>query len=94
MQFKGVETMGPFSPVRLQPVVEFLQGLRAEAVEPALRLPPDLDEACVAKHLQVPRDAGLVHPDDYHEVTHRPFTAANCVEDASPGGFGDRFKNR
>ncbi len=85
--------MGPFRSVRFEPVVQFLERLWAEAVEPPLRLPPNLDQPGVSQHLEVPRDAGLVHTDDLDEVTDRALTIADGVEDASPSRLGDSFQH-
>ena len=63
VSLQRVEPVGPLEAVGLQPGVELHERLRSQAVEAALGVAPHLDEAGVAQHLEVARDAGLVHPD-------------------------------
>ena len=93
MAFEGVEAPGQLGAVGLEPLVELPQGLGAQAVQPALGVAPDLDEAGVAQHLEVAGHAGLVHADGVDELGHRTLAAPHGVEDPAAGRFGDHLED-
>ena len=80
-------------PVGLEPGVELAQRFRSQAVEAALRVPADLDEAGVAEHLEVAGHAGLVHADLLDQLGHRPLPHPHRIEDPPPGGLGDHVEH-
>ena len=88
-----VETAGQLGAVRLEPLVELSQGLGAQAVEPALGVAADLDQAGVAQHLEVPGHAGLVHADGVDELGHRTLAVPHGVEDPPASRFGDHIED-
>jgi hypothetical protein len=86
---EGVESAGQLGAVGLEPLVELAKGFGAQAVEPALGIAADLDQAGVAQHLEVPRHARLVHADGVDELAHRALPLPYGVEDATTSRFGD-----
>ena len=93
MAFEGVQAFGQPAAVGLEPLVELPQGLDAQAIEAALGVAADLDEAGVTQHLEVPGHPGLVHSDGVDELGHRTLPAPHRVEDPSAGRVGDRLKD-
>ena len=91
--FEGVQAPGQLGAVGLQPLVELTQRLDAQAVEAALGIAADLDQAGVAQHLEVPGHPGLVHADGVDELGHRTLTAPHRVEDPSAGRVGDHLED-
>ena len=81
---QGVQPVGPFEAVGLQPSIELHQRLRSQAVEAALGVAPHLDEAGVAQHLEVARHPGLVHPHLGHQLP----------DDRSPPRTASRMRRR
>jgi hypothetical protein len=75
--FQGVEPVRPLDPELLKPGIKLLQRLPAEAVEPSLRVLSNLHETYVTEHLEMPGDAGLVHPDNLDQVPDRAFGGAD-----------------
>ena len=53
--FEGVEALAPEPPIRLQPLVELVQGLGAQGIEAPLGVDPDPDEPGITQHPQVLR---------------------------------------
>lgn len=92
MALERVEASGQIGAVGLEPLIEFAKGFRAQAVEPALGVTADLDEAGVAQHLQVPGHARLVHADDVDELGHRAFTDPHGVEDPTTSRVRDHIE--
>ena len=92
MAFQGVEPVRRLDPELFEPGIKLLQRFRAEAVEPSLRFLPNLHETDVTEHLEMPGDAGLVHPDNPDKLADRTFGGADSLKDALPRWFGDRFK--
>ena len=88
-----VEAPGEFLTVRFEPFVEFTKGFDAQAIQPALGILANLDEAGVAQHLEVTGDAGLVHPDLLDQLADGPLTAADGIEDVPPCRFGDHLED-
>ena len=93
MALEGVEAAGELGPVGLEPLVELPQGLGTQAVEAALGVAADLDQAGVAQHLEVPGHAGLVHADSIDELGHRTLPVPHGVEDPPASGFGDHIED-
>jgi hypothetical protein len=94
VSLERVETAGQLGAVGLEPLVELPEGLDADAVEPALRIAADLDEARLAQHLQVPGHARLVHPDRVDDLRHGTLASPYSVEDPTPGRFCDHIEDR
>ena len=90
---EGVEPPGQLGAVGLEPLVELPQRLGAQAVEAALGVAADLDEAGVAEHLEVAGHAGLVHADGVDELGHRPLAAPHRVEDPTASRLGDHVED-
>ena len=88
-----VEAAGQLSTVWLEPFVKLTQRFDAQAIEPALSIAANLDEAGVAQHLEVPGHAGLGHSDGVHEFRHRALTAPHDVEEPTASRFGDHVKD-
>src|SRR5690606_7268034 len=91
--FEGIEALGPLGSVRLEPGIQLLERLGAEAVEPPLSVTPDLDQPSVTQHLQMPRNAGMLHADVVDEVANRALALADGIKDASTGRLGDGFED-
>ena len=88
-----VEAAGHLGAVGLEPLVELSKGLGPQAVEPALGVAADLNEAGVAQHLEVPGHAGLVHSDGVDEFGHGTLPLAQGVENPAASRFGDRIED-
>jgi hypothetical protein len=79
--------------VRLEPFVEGPQWLGVQAVDVALGIAAELDEAGVAQDLEVTRHPGLVHADPFDEVVDRALVVTELVEDAASSGLGDHIED-
>ena len=91
--FERVEAEGKLRTVWLEPFVEFTKWFDAQAIEPALSIAANLDEAGVAQHLEVPGHTGLGHADCVHEFRHRALAAPHDVEEPTAGRFGDHVED-
>ena len=93
MAFERVEATDKLRPVRLEPLVEFAEGLGAQAIQAALRVATDLDETGVAQHLEVSRHAGLVHADGIDQFGDRSLAVTDRIEDSPSSRLGDHVEN-
>src|SRR5437899_5442220 len=82
-----LESLLPRAAIRLQPVVELLQRLRAQPVDPLLRQRTDLDEPGFAQDAKVLRDLRLPQPEPVSDLPHRARLAAEELDDLAPVRF-------
>ena len=93
MPLERIEPAGPVGAIGLQPRVQFHQRLWTQAIEPALRIAADVDQAGVTQHLEMSRDTRLMHADELDQVIDRALAVANGIEDASPGRLGNHVED-
>src|SRR5256712_2139124 len=79
-----LEALLPRAAVRRQPVVELLQGLRAQAVDALLRQRTHLDEPGFAQDAKVLGDLRLPQPEPVSDLPHRARLAAEQLDDLAP----------
>jgi len=87
--FERVEAAGQLGPVGLEPLVELSEGFGPQAVDPALGIPANLDEAGFAQDLEMAGHTGLMHADGVDELGDRTLAASYGVENAAASRFGD-----
>src|SRR3989442_15956902 len=80
-----LESLLPRAAVRRQPVVELLERLRAQAVDPLLRHGTDLDEPGFAQDAKVLGDLRLPQPEPVSDLPHRARLAAGALRGLAPG---------
>ena len=85
--------MAPEMLERLRPLVKRPDRFYVGAVEHLASLPPDMDEADVAEHLEMLRHRGLSHTQPRHDVAHRPLAECEVHQDVAPAGFGNRIED-
>jgi hypothetical protein len=84
-----IESRLPRAPVRFEPVVELLQGLRPEAVDALLRDRTGFDEPGLAQHAEVLRDLGLPKAEPVHDLSDRARLPPEELDDLATIGFGE-----
>src|SRR5438445_3418087 len=84
-----LESLLPRAAVRRQPVVELLQGLRAQAVDTLLRQRTHLDEPGFAQDAKVLGDLRLPQPKPVGDLPHRARLAAEQLDDLAPVRLGE-----
>jgi hypothetical protein len=84
-----IESRLPRAPVRFEPVVELLQGLRAEAVDALLRDRAGFDEPGIAQHAEVLGDLGLPKAEPVHDLSDRARLPPEELDDLATIGFGE-----
>lgn len=62
-------------------------------MEASLRVAANLDQSGVALHLEVTRDARLVHADLLDQLAHGPLAVSDRVEDPTAGRLGDDIEH-
>src|SRR5918999_4370244 len=87
-----VEPLGPRALVALHPVMDGLERLAVEPVQPLPSVFPHLDRPHFSKHPQVLRHLGLSKPEQVHDLVHRPLPAGQQIEDLPPPGLGHRVE--
>jgi hypothetical protein len=90
--FEGVEALAPELPVGLQPLLELVQGLRAQGVQAPLAIDPGPDEPGLPQHPKMLRDARLAEAEPEHELVHRPLALPQEVEDVPAMRLGDHLE--
>ena len=88
-----VEAVTPRRPVRREPLVDLLQRLGPEPVDPALGVGADLDHSGVAQHPQVLRHRGLADVQRRHQVADRALPLPQEVEDPAAVGLGEHLEH-
>ena len=89
MGFELVEAPLPHLSIGLEPLVELHQGFGPKAVETALAVHTDRDEAGVSQHPKVLRHCGLTDLEAGDQGIHRPFAGPQLVEDLAPARLGE-----
>ena len=92
--FERIHVLGPESPERGEPIIQFLQRLWAQAIETPLRIHGGLDEARLAEHAQVLGDSGLRHAQLPLDVANGLLRRDEQTEDGAPVGLRNDFENR
>jgi predicted 3-demethylubiquinone-9 3-methyltransferase (glyoxalase superfamily) len=82
-----IESLVPRTAVRLEPLVELLEGLRAEAVDALLRYRTSFDEPGLAQHAEVLRDLGLPKAEPVHNLSDRARLPPEELDDLPAVGF-------
>jgi hypothetical protein len=86
------ETLFPDVPITIEPLVNLLQGLGAESVEPLLRARLHLDQAHIPEDLEVLRSLRLSELEPDMDVVHRSRSRAKQLDDPKSIGFAQRGK--
>src|SRR5215207_7064310 len=89
VSFEGVETVRPEAPVRLEPLIDLGQGLGSDAVDAALGVGADGDEAGVPQHPEVLGDSGLAQLQALPQLPHRALPRQQQIQDPPSGGLGE-----
>jgi hypothetical protein len=90
-----VQTFESARPGRLigpNPVVDGLEGLPVQAVDPLPALVADSDEADLPKHPEVLGDERLRQPEQGDQVVDGPLATREQIEDLPAPRFGDRIE--
>ena len=82
-----IESLVPGAAVGLEPFVELLEGLGAEAVDALLRDRTSFDEPGVAQHAEVLRDLRLPKAEPVHDLPDRTRLAPEELDDLPAVGF-------
>jgi hypothetical protein len=86
---KLIESLLPCAPVRFEPLVELLEGLRPEAVDALLRDRTGFDEPGLAQHAEVLRDLGLSKAEPVHDLSDRARLPPEELDDLATIGLGE-----
>jgi hypothetical protein len=88
LRIEGVESLGPESPVALEPRVDLDERLRSNAVQAAGPFRPDAREPVIAKHAQVLGDGRLgdseLPPHDGSQLARGPFAVGQQFQHPAP----------
>jgi hypothetical protein len=87
-----VESGRPQVAVGREPLVEGLERLGAEAVQPTLGVGPDVDEAGLPQDPKVLGDSRLAQAQQFDQFAHRVLVTAEPVEDAASVGLGQHLE--
>jgi len=79
--FECIETRGPEGPIRCQPVIDLLERMGPQPINPTLRIHTRLNQARVAQDAEVLGDRGLAHRQSVDQLSDRPLAGAEKVED-------------
>jgi hypothetical protein len=88
VRLQAVELNAPELPIRLEPLVKFLQGLRADSIEPTLRVGAHLDQPRLLEYPKVFRHRGLTDLQGIDQITNGSLAASQQFEDVAPMGLG------
>ncbi len=91
---EGIHVRRPISAERLHPSLYFLQRLRPNAIEAALRVDRRLDEAGVSQHTQMLRDRRLREIERRLEVANGTLAFGEESQDGAPIGLGEDSEHR
>ena len=89
-----VEARGPHPPVRGEPLVDRLQGLRSHAVETSLGVAADLDEPRLAENPQVLGDGWLAQLELRDKLAYRLLCLSEEIEDPPAVRLGHDIEHR
>jgi len=81
---QGIEPLLPQGPVPAQPFIDLGERLRAEAVDPPLGFPADLDEPGLPQHPQVPRYPRAGNRQQRRQLTRSCRTAGQGLQHRPP----------
>src|SRR5918992_1219604 len=88
-----VEPLRPRALVGLDPVVDGLERVPVEPVQPLSSFVTHVDHPHLSEHPQVLRHLWLSEPEHAHQVVHRALlTAGEDVQDLPPPGLGHRVE--
>jgi len=94
MTFQRVEMACPVAPVAVDPLVDLDKAVRAQRIDPALGVGPDLDKADLPQHPQMAGHRRLGQAGQGgDELTRRPLTGGEGVEQGASAGFGNRLED-
>src|SRR5207302_2310066 len=85
--------MTPVSCERFRPLVHRPDGLRVRAIKHSPPVPSYIDEPDLQQHTQVLRYRRLLHPQQVHNLSHRPFLERDEVQNLSPAWLGHRIES-
>jgi hypothetical protein len=88
-----VETRLPYAAVVRHPGLKLPEGLRAQRIEASLSVWAYLDEACIKKDAQMPRDSGLMDVQPANDIVHLTLAAAQDLDDPAAGRVGNRLED-
>src|SRR5918998_4463066 len=91
----AIQPVEPFRPqalVVLHPVVDGLERMAVEPVQPLPSLVTDVDRSHLSEHPQVLGHLWLRQPEQAHQFVHGPLPAGEDVQDLSPPGLGYRIE--
>lgn len=92
MLFQGLQSLLPLHAVELAPVVEPAQRLGAEAVEPPPRISSRLDRSGIAEHPKMSGHRGLVHADQFDQITDGALPVEHRIQDVATDALSDRVQ--
>src|SRR5262245_6603165 len=75
-----------------QPLVELGQRLGSDAVQPALRVAPDLDKLRILEDAEMLRDKGLAEAKAAGELPDRPLAVAKQLKDGYTAGLSKNLQ--
>src|SRR5262245_25937758 len=90
---KGVEPAPPEHAVLLEPLVHLDQGLRTEAVDPALRVVTYVDQPGLPQHPQVPGHARTGDRERLGQLPRAGRMVAQDLQDRAPALVGQRVQH-
>jgi hypothetical protein len=91
---QAIQMLRPERAVGRQPRIELGQRLGPDPVQPTLSIRTRLDHSRVPEHPKVLRHGGLAQVEPIDELTNRPLTIAEKVEDGLSVGFGEDLEGR
>jgi hypothetical protein len=94
MLLESIQVGCPEVAVRAEPVVDGVQGFGLQAVDTALVVDADGDQAGLAQDAQVFGDGGLSGGEGVDELADGPFGVEQKIENAAPSGLGEHGKGR
>jgi hypothetical protein len=87
-----VQSRGPQSAIRFQPLGQLLQRFWPHAIEAPLRLDANVNEACVSQDTKMLRNTGLADAQLGYEIPHPALFVSKKVKDTPPVRFDECLK--